>query len=147
MQQIKIIPRENLDAILPLVYFLNENEDQNKIKNRIEKLKEFDNYFCIGVYENEELIGCCGVWKLFKIYAGPHLEVDNVAVLPDHRSKNLGEKMMDWVTGYAKENGFNSIELNAYIINKRGVAFWEKVGCEKKGYHMVKFCQGDGWVL
>lgn len=147
MEEIKIIPNQDLEIIFPLLLLLNEEEDQQKIKGRLDKIKTFENYFCIGIFINGELAGCCGVWELHKIYAGPHLEVDNVCVLPAYRGKALGEKMIDWVTNYAKSNGFNSIELNAYIVNERGVAFWEKVGAVKKGYHMVKFCQGDGWVL
>lgn len=147
MEAIREIPNKELDLILPMLLILNEGVDENKIYERLQKLKTFDNYFCIGFFDKDELVACCGIWKLHKIYAGAHLEVDNVCVLPDHRNKEIGEKMMEWVTKYAQENQFNSIELNAYIVNKRGVAFWEKVGCIKKGYHMVKFCQGDGWVL
>lgn len=147
MPEIRIIPNNELDLILPMLLLLNEGEEESKIKSRLEKIKAFNNYFCIGIFEDKKILGCCGIWELHKIYAGAHLEVDNVCVLPDHRGKQLGEQMVDWITNYAKENAFNSIELNAYIVNEKGVAFWEKVGCVKKGYHMVKFCQGDGWVL
>ncbi len=147
MEEIKVIPNKELDLIFPMLVILNEGVDEGKIQERLDKIKTFDNYFCIGIYCDDILAGCCGVWELHKIYAGPHLEVDNVCVLPEFRGRSLGEKMMEWVADFAEKNGFNSIELNAYIVNERGVAFWEKVGAIKKGYHMVKFCQGDGWVL
>lgn len=139
MINIKVIPKSDMLSILPLVQLLNPKEHKDTLQSRVNKLAEMENYFCLGVYENEELIACCGVWQLHKIYAGAHLEVDNVCVLPEKRGNKIGELLMEWISEYAQEHHYNSIELNAYIINEKAVSFWEKVGFVKKGYHMIKF--------
>ena len=134
-----VIDQNELEKILPIVLLLNENEPPEVIAKRVENLKMFDTYFCLGVYLNEELIGCCGVWSLYKIYAGKHLEVDNVAISPDHRGLSIGKKMIAWVTNYALENEFKSIELNVYQENDKGINFWSREGFVSKGHHMIKF--------
>jgi ribosomal protein S18 acetylase RimI-like enzyme len=137
--QINIIPKTELEKILPIVLLLNEEEDESTIKERVNQLKLYDHYFCIGVYKDEEIIGCCGIWKLHKIYAGKHLEVDNVAISPGHRGLSIGKKMIDWVLEYGRDHQYKSVELNAYMSNQRGVKFWENSGFVKKGYHMIHF--------
>ncbi|MEZ4936300.1 MAG: GNAT family N-acetyltransferase [Crocinitomicaceae bacterium] len=137
--QIRIIAKEDIMDIFPLTMLLNENEDPIVIRERVAELSKQKNYFCVGAYDKDQIIACCGVWKLIKVYAGHHLEVDNVVVSPEYRSQNIGEKMIDFVKDFMTKEGFNQIELNAYIVNESGIRFWERQGFVKKGYHMIHF--------
>ena len=97
-----------------------------------------NNYQCLGVYDGEKLIGISGLWTLTKLYNGKHLEPDNVVISPEYRNKGIGELMMAWIDAYAKENNYETIELNAYIENTKGVEFWKKIGYHIRGHHFQK---------
>lgn len=81
------------------------------------------NYECVGVYDEDKLIGICGMWILNKLYVGKHIEPDNVFVLPEYRSAGVGKLMLDWVIDYAKEIGCDATEVNCYVENLKGKQF------------------------
>ncbi|CAM3618662.1 GNAT family N-acetyltransferase [Zobellia roscoffensis] len=136
---LELIPYEKMESILPLVYDLNEGKlSEEVLKTRLESMKAMGGYVCLGVYDNENLIACCGVWFLHKLYKGKHIELDNVFVNVEYRSRGVGKLMMDWLVAYGKSKNCNSLELNAYVANQKGVKFWERHGFEPLGYHMIK---------
>lgn len=137
MYQIRFIPADKLDEILPFLQLLNPNEQEQVLADRLQKMKSLD-YRCIGIYDGEKLAGISGLWILFKHYSGKHAEPDNVIIHPDYRGKGLGEKLIGWIHDYAKEQGCESCELNCYVSNHAGVRFWISLGYEIIGYHMIK---------
>ncbi len=136
MYQIRLIPSKDIKSIIPLVHILN-GEDENLLLQRLEVMMQ-NNYQCLGVYDQEKLIGISGLWTLTKFYNGKHLEPDNVVILPEYRGKGIGELMMAWIDNYAKENNYEAIELNAYVENLKGVEFWKKTGYHIRGHHFQK---------
>lgn len=136
MLDIRLIPKQNIKSIIPLVHLLN-GVDESILLQRLEVMMQ-NNYQCLGVYDKEKLIGICGLWTLMKFYNGKHLEPDNVVIHPDYRGKGIGELMMEWVDNYAKENNYEAIELNAYVENLKGVEFWKKAGYSIRGHHFQK---------
>jgi GNAT superfamily N-acetyltransferase len=136
--QIRFIPKENMNEILPLVQMLNNYKIPfETLKKRLQDML-MDGYQCLGAYDKEELIGICGVWVLNKLYIGRHLEPDNVFVLPEYRSSGVGKLMLDQVLNYGLEIGCNTTEINCYINNEKGIQFWNNQGYKAIGYHMQK---------
>ncbi|WP_108425566.1 GNAT family N-acetyltransferase [Flagellimonas amoyensis] len=135
---IQWIPQEKLKDILPLAYILNrEKIPLAVLENRLTEMIPMG-YKCIGVYDQEELIGICGVWVLNKLYAGKHVEPDNVMIAPNYQGKGIGQLMMDFLFVYAKEIDCETAEVNCYAENTRGKKFWETHGYVPLGYHMIK---------
>lgn len=135
--QFQLIPTENMHSILPLLQQLNEQLETEIILERLDEMV-LRGYECLGVYDNEKLIGICGIWILTKIYVGRHVEPDNVTIHPDYRNKGIGEKMMEWVDEYAKSKGCIASELNAYVRNNNGHRFWMNQGYKILGFHFQK---------
>lgn len=135
--QFQLIPTENIHSILPLLQQLNEQLETAIILERLDEMV-LRGYECLGVYDNEKLIGICGIWILTKIYVGRHVEPDNVTIHPDYRNKGIGEKMMEWVDKYAKSKGCIASELNAYVRNNNGHRFWMNQGYKILGFHFQK---------
>ncbi|WP_036384740.1 GNAT family N-acetyltransferase [Muricauda sp. MAR_2010_75] len=132
------IPIENLKSILPLAYILNgEQISMEVLQDRLSEMIPMG-YKCIGVYHGDELIGICGVWILNKLYAGKHIEPDNVIISPDYQGKGIGKLMMDFLVDYAREIGCETAEVNCYVKNERGKKFWETHGYVPLGFHMIK---------
>lgn len=135
---IKWIPTENLSSILPLAYVLNrETIPMDILQTRLNEMIPMG-YKCIGVYDKDELIGICGVWMLNKLYAGKHVEPDNVIISPQYQGKGIGDLMLNFLDEYAKEVGCDRAEVNCYAKNVRGKKFWENQGYEALGIHLIK---------
>jgi GNAT superfamily N-acetyltransferase len=95
-------------------------------------------YECVGVFDEETLVGICGIWTLTKIYVGRHIEPDNVIISPEYRSRQLGQQLMEWVESYARSKGCVASELNCYVSNDAGNKFWQQQGYKVLGLHYQK---------
>lgn len=137
MYKIQLIAREDFDSIIPLLKLLNPETVQEVIVQRLEEIRKSD-YQCVGVYDEERLIAISGIWVLNKIYAGKHIEPDNVIVHPHYSSKGVGELLMNWIHDYAFSIGCITSELNVRVSNEQGRKFWEKMGYRVVGYHFIK---------
>ena len=92
----------------------------------------------MAIFEDDQLVGICGVWELYKHYVGKHIELDNVVLLPEYRGKGIGEEMVAWIEAWAKEQGFVASELNCYVVNSAGMRFWLNQGYKILGFHCQK---------
>lgn len=137
MFDIRLIPKDELHTIIPLLRILNDAIDENTLQERLEDMKQ-RNYACAGVYDGARLIGICGLWILNKYYVGKHIEPDNVMILPQYRNKGVGEQMMQWVYEYGRSQGCIASELNCYVVNDKGIRFWLNQGYKIIGFHCQK---------
>lgn len=83
-------------------------------------------------------IGLAGFWTNTKLFSGKYIDVDNVIVSEEARSKGVGKKMMDWIEAYAKSIDAKMIVLDAFAGNKQAHKFYFREGYEIKGYHFTK---------
>lgn len=137
--KITLIPRDEMESILPLAFELNGGAISHEVlKSRLKAMLNMGGYQCVGVYDKDELIGICGIWMLNKLYAGKHIEPDNVFVKEAYRSKGVGELMLNYVFEYAQKMNCEAAEVNFYVANKKGRQFWERQGFEPLAYHGFK---------
>ena len=135
--EIRKIEKEEISNILPLLQILNPGMDHELISQRIDIMLQHQ-YECIGIYDGDRLIGISGYWILHKVYAGKHIEPDNVIIHPDYRNKKLGEKLLEWIHDLARKENCNTSEINCFSINHAGYKFWINQGYEIIGFHMIK---------
>lgn len=135
--EIKLIPTDKLVSIIPLITHLNPTVTETTLKTRLEEMIA-QGYQCAGLYLNGQLIGICGMWIMTKFYVGKHIEPDNVFILPEYRRLGYSKQLLEWVHGYGLSQGCIASELNCYVSNKTGDAFWEQEGFAKIGYHYQK---------
>ncbi|MEP3209881.1 MAG: GNAT family N-acetyltransferase [Maribacter sp.] len=134
--KIELIPENRLESILPLVDLLNNGSIAYPLlKERLDNMISMGGYECIGVYDGPELIGICGLWVLNKLYAGKHVEPDNVFIKKAYRNRGVGQLMMDFLFQYAKDIGCEGSEVNCYVSNEKGQKFWERQGYKPLAYH------------
>lgn len=135
---IQWIPTEQLDSILPLAFLLNgEKISMDVLRSRLQEMIPMG-YQCVGVYDEGQLIGICGVWLLNKLYVGKHVEPDNVIIDPAYQGKGIGNLMMEFVFNYAKEIGCEGAEVNCYKTNTKGMKYWQSHGYQPLAYHLFK---------
>lgn len=133
----ELLPREQISNIIPLLRLLDDKITEDVLKERLNEM--FDRgYICLGVFDGNRLIGISGLWILTKYYVGRHIEPDDVVILPEYRGQGVGEKMMEWIYQFAKEQGCVASELNCYVGNSAGQKFWANEGYRIIGFHYQK---------
>lgn len=69
------------------------------------------------------------------------VEIERIYVLKDFHGQQLGRKLIDFCTAWAKEQGFEVIWLGVWEHNHNAMKFYEKMGYERFGKHT--FVLGD----
>ena len=137
MFETKLIDSEKIEIIIPFLQLLDPTLTNEELKVRLPKMIA-NNYSCIGVYDNEKLIGISGFWLIQKYYTGQYIEPDNVVIDPEYRNKGLGEIMSKWIDNYAKNIGCVAANLNVYTTNEKAIRFWINQGYKIISFHLQK---------
>ncbi|EAQ50840.1 putative acetyltransferase [Leeuwenhoekiella blandensis MED217] len=130
--------KEDINTFLPLVQELMEHSvAEDLLKARFAEMFEH-RYQCRGIYVEGELAGVFGLWFAVRHYAGKTCEVDHVYIKPEYRNQGLGKQAFQWIYDYAREQGCETSELNAYVHNFPSHKFYMNENYVIKGYHFLK---------
>lgn len=83
--------------------------------------------------EDDEIIGSLTVYKikLFTYSFQPALEIFNVCVDPKHRGKKVAKRLFEYVTNYAKDEGYRSIFLTCLDTATDAHRLYESIGMKR----------------
>lgn len=98
-----------------------------------------NNYKQLIVVANGITIGLAGFWIGTKLWSGKYLELDNVVVHEDFRSKGIGSIMTDYLNQKAIDEDCKMIVLDAFSTNFGAHKFYMNHGFVPKGFHFIKF--------
>ncbi|MDG1730012.1 MAG: GNAT family N-acetyltransferase [Algibacter sp.] len=133
-----IIEKDKIHSVVPLVQKLNGNIDSDAVlKQRFSEMIT-QNYECAVIYDDEKLIGVCGLWFCTRHYSGRSVEPDHVFIDDGYRRQGLGKDFFDWIYNYVKAKGFEAMELNTYVSNSASHKFYFNEGFNILGYHFLK---------
>lgn len=134
---IKLIHPQDILSIMPLLMQLDDNIPEAVLKERVLEMVE-QNYECVGVYHQNQLIGISGLWFQTRHYSGRSIEPDHVVIAPQYRGKGIGEALFKWIEAYATSKGYQTIELNTYVQNTASHKFYYNQGFKILGFHFLK---------
>jgi ribosomal protein S18 acetylase RimI-like enzyme len=87
---------------------------------------------CLIAWDGERAAGYLAASpKDFGYRLSKYIEIDNMGVSPDYRSKGIGSQLMNEFFKIAKQRGFQKAYVNAYFENSGAVEFYEKNGFRK----------------
>lgn len=138
-----LISKEDILIILPLLHKVNTITPHDILKNRVIEMVAYPNYECIGVYDNNKLIGICGLWYSTRHYIGKSVEPDHVVIHETYRGKSVGKQLFKWIYNYTKSKGCEAVELNTYTANRKSHKFYYNEGFEIYGFHFLKVLRDD----
>ena len=88
----KLIDKGDILIVLPLLQELNTTTSESLLKERLLEMSE-QNYECVGVYMDDELIGMSGMWFMTRHYCGKSIEPDHVVITTKHQGKGIGKQL------------------------------------------------------
>lgn len=137
--KLQVLSTEQLVEIVELLAYLNPSVSSEVLRERYEKIvRNHPNYFLIGAIVGDRLVGISGVWKGTKIWCGDFMEIDNLVVHPDYRSRGVATTLMKRIEVMAKEQNCNIIVLDSYTNNHSSHRLYYQQGGEIWGFHFVK---------
>lgn len=129
---------EDSDAIVPLANKMRLDIDAEKMRVYLAEMFKFPTYHCFGLWQKGKLVAASNGWITVRFYSGKQLEVDNVIVDPDIRSKGVGKYFFSCIQAWARQNDCNTIELNTYVQNSKSHKFYYNEGYAILGFHFQK---------
>lgn len=130
---------QEIEVMKELYPSLSEKEYKVMLQNMIP-----NNYKQVALYEHDKCIAISGFWIGTKLWCGKYLELDNVIVSSEYRSKGIGKIISEYLENKAIEENCNIQVLDAYSTNFKAHRFYYNQGFSPKGFHFVKILNKDG---
>lgn len=134
----KIIEKESINLVIPLVEKLNDYKVSCEILEQRFSEMIHQNYECAVIYDGHKLIGVCGLWFCTRHYSGKSVEPDHVYIDDDYRGQGLGKQFFKWIYNYAKDKKCEAVELNTYVTNSASHKFYFNDDFKILGFHFLK---------
>lgn len=123
---------ENFELLNQMYPSLSKEEYSSELD---EMLKH--DYTQLAVYENDKCIGLTGIWVGYKLWCGKYLELDNIVVASEYRSKGIGQHIFNEVKIIAQEKGCTIMALDSYTSNFKAHRFFYNQGYTPTGFHFI----------
>lgn len=140
MQLKEITTKAEMLQQLPLIQQLYPEFTEQIYSDLLDEMLP-NNYKQIVAFESETPVGLSGFWVGTKLWCGKYLELDNVIVHPNHRSKGVGKLLTEYLNKKAIDLGCKVVALDAYTNNFPAHKFYYNLGFVPKGFHFVKFLE------
>lgn len=133
------ISDDNLSSVFPLIVQLRPELNKEifiqKVRLQCEKMQ----YQLFGFYDEGELIGLCGVMPFFTLYHKHCLYICDFVIDEALRTKGYGTQCFELIETFAKNNGYDEIELSSSFWRKDAHRFYEqKVNMQKTSFTFKK---------
>lgn len=136
---IRPLQRVELADALRLLGELNPEMSEEVVKSRLEEiLDQHPHYQLFGAFDGQEMVGVCSAWIATKVWCGRYLEIDNIVVREDYRSRGVGSQMMDHLELLGREQDCKIVVLDSYTSNHASHRLYHRKGFEIWGFHFVK---------
>lgn len=129
--------KEEMLAELPIIQQLYPNYTIEIYGTLLDAMLP-NNYKQLVVKDDNKTIGLSGYWIGTKLWCGKYLELDNVVVHENFRSKGIGKIINETLEEIAIETNCNMLALDAYTDNFAAQKFYMNHGYVPRGFHFIK---------
>lgn len=148
---------ESINILRKQVNDLHVKCEPNIFKGFTNELKEYVNNFIqdenkiLLVYEEDNKIVSYAMLEILEKaetsyrFGMKFLEIHEIGVDINCRSKGIGQQMMGRIKQIAKENNLNQIQLNCWSFNEKALKFYEKQGFKRYKEYFRFFVWN--WIL
>ena len=135
---ISLLSAKDIEDIVPLIEELNAFKASKAILHKRFEEMFTQSYECVGVFDQDKLVGVAGLWFQTRHYSGKSCEADHVFLQQTYRNKGIGEKLFDFIIKHAKAKGCEAVELNTYVQNTASHKFYYNQDFSILGFHFLK---------
>lgn len=130
-----------LDEMLPQWSLVTELYPEMTLEKYTELLQKMlpHNYRQVVAFNGSQAVGLSGIWIGHKLWCEKYLELDNVVVHTDYRSKGVGTQLYQYIEELAKEEQCSMVALDSYTTNFAAHKFFYNHGMVPKGFHFIKY--------
>lgn len=128
---------EEVAACYPVIRELRPHISEESFVPRVRQLEKAG-YMLAFVEESGRPVAVAGFRIGESLSWGRFLYVDDLVTLSTRRSHGFGARLVDWLTGYATDNGCSQLHLDSGIQRKDAHRFYEREGMPMTGYHFAK---------
>jgi ribosomal protein S18 acetylase RimI-like enzyme len=129
---------ENLRKLNSIIFIDNPKYDDDTIPN-FAHTPTGKKYFqqaitkkdgcCFIAEDNDQLLGYINGSALDLPYRkSRYIEIENLGVIPSQQGTGLAQQLLDTITNWAKQHGYQKVYVESYIKNQRAVNFYHKHG-------------------
>ncbi|OHD39021.1 MAG: hypothetical protein A2015_06035 [Spirochaetes bacterium GWF1_31_7] len=116
-------------------HFAEYNE--NILHDMIDRLLKRDNFVCINVCCNSEIIGNAIIYEVNASGGSTfqddyqYISIYDFMIVPEHQNRGYGTMLMERIKMFALEKGFKIINLHVWDYNINAIRLYTKTGFEK----------------
>ena len=124
--------------------YLDKLDDESWTEELVHNFEK-ENMIAWVVKSGKEIIACATVLESkYSNYQG-YLEIESIYVLPKYWENKAGSLLMDEILTYAKEEGYQHINLWDFEDNADSIKFYEKFGF-KDNKDLKAVLKGDMFI-
>jgi ribosomal protein S18 acetylase RimI-like enzyme len=133
------IPESRIPDAARLLTFLNPDCPEDVILKRLKTIiAQYPNYQLWAAIRDGKLVGIAGIWLGTKIWCGPYLEIDNLVVHPDYRSRGIGSLLIERLEEIGRQNDCTVLVIDSYTANHASHRLYHKLGFEIWSFHFIR---------
>jgi len=126
-----------ISACYPVMRELRPHLENESFVLRV-RAQEKTGYVLVYVQQSGSPVAVAG-FRLGECLAwGRFLYVDDLVVLPDHRSRGYGAALLSWLAEFAAKEGCEQLHLDSGIQRKDAHRFYEREGMTLASFHFSK---------
>lgn len=133
--EVKIATLADIERLTPTILELRPHLKPEDIRKMLPVLLQ-ENYQIIFVGDEKLAFSLAGFRTLNLFYSGKTLYIDDLVTHPLHRKKGYGEKLLNWLKEYARENNYDHFSLDSGFQRKDAHRLYLNVGLEMEAFHI-----------
>jgi ribosomal protein S18 acetylase RimI-like enzyme len=123
---IREIPEDEIKSVYPVLKELRPHISEEEFVEIYKHSRKADDYTFYGFFVNNDCVGLMGLRYLNDYVHRFHLYIDDLVVSKDHRSQQIGAKLLKFAETLAVEKQCSGLRLCTGVDNKDGIRFYER---------------------
>ncbi|MDO8461754.1 MAG: GNAT family N-acetyltransferase [Deltaproteobacteria bacterium] len=119
---------EDLKAAFIVIKELRPHLSFEEYSSIYQSARERDDYTLAGIFDQQKCIAVMGYRVLYDFAHKKHFYLDDLVVLPSHRSQGIGERLLKYAEEIARKLKCEELRLCTGTQNVRAQKLYEKCG-------------------
>ena len=134
--QIRELQTDELYMAIPLLSQLYSQLSKELLLTRLAEISGL-NWRCIGVFDQNIMVGLSGYWLNTRLYCGKYLYIDHFVIDNKRRGDGVGTQLLIYLKQLAKDNNCEQVCLYTFVANSLAQSFWLRHGFSIVGFHFI----------